>query len=111
MRALVGLGEKTKAMVALEAWIREEPNAAGSVTWFCGKQNFAAKWAEGIARAALKKEPKHAGMLDNLALLLARQGRIDEAIETLVQARKIDPDDAWLKLHERALRETGKPPL
>ncbi len=111
LRALVGLGRDSAAMTELEAWIREQPDAAGAVTWFCGKQNFAPKWAEGIARAALKKKPKDAGMLDNLALLLARQGRIEEAIDVIGQARRLQPDDNWLELHERSLRTHGKPPF
>ena len=111
LKALVGLGQQVEALSVLEAWIGEQPDAAGAVTWFCGKENFAPKWAEGVARAALKKRPRDAGMLDNLALVLARQGRLEEAIDALVEARKIEPEDKWLKLHEQALRERGKPPL
>ena len=111
LRALVGLKKDALAMVELERWLRDEPNASGAITWFCGKQNFATKWAESLARTVLKEQPKSASMLDNLALLLARQGRVEDAIDALVRARQIDPEDDWLRLHEKSLRETGKSPL
>lgn len=111
LRALVALGRDGEAMAGLEAWAKASPNAVGSITWFCGKQNFAPKWAEALAREALKAKPDNAGLLDNLALLLVRQGRIEDAIEVIAQARKIEPEDAWLKLHEASLKKHGRSPL
>ncbi|MBM4067432.1 MAG: tetratricopeptide repeat protein [Planctomycetes bacterium] len=57
------------------------------------------RWGEaaGCFRAALALRPENAAVLNNLGIVLAQQGRIDESIDMLRRAVKLRPDLAHMR--------------
>ncbi len=55
--------------------------------------------AEALARRALQLDPDRAGLLDTLALVLLKQGRVAEAHSLLVRAATFAPEDDAILEH------------
>lgn len=104
-RALMGiataqlLAKKPAAVqAALDLRLKEaEPgdHAANSVAWFCFKKDYRPKWAIAVAKKALKKAPKDAGLWDTLAELQFKQGDTAGAVTSINRAIASDPDEAY----------------
>ena len=51
-------------------------------------------WAEYLYQRAAAANPHHAGALNDLGLCLARQGKLEQSVETIEQAIHLQPDKA-----------------
>lgn len=52
------------------------------------------RMAENLYRQAAAANPQHAGVLNDLGLCLARQGRLDESVQVIERAIQLQPDKA-----------------
>ena len=68
-----------------------------SLAWFCATADMYLEESLTAARRAVELEPENSGILDTLSEVLYRSGRVDEAIEVMVRAIAIDPDDKYLQ--------------
>lgn len=51
-------------------------------------------WAEYLYQRAAASNPHHAGTLNDLGLCLARQGKLEQSVQTIEQAIHLQPDKA-----------------
>src|SRR5476649_2241998 len=78
-------------------------NSRGIAQWHSGE--LAA--AERTLRTSLKLDPRHAGAASNLGMVLAAQGRFDEAVDLLRMAVERGPDHPGARINLAVLLHQG----
>ncbi len=95
-------GEEAKARFALELLRREfpdDPEVANSFGYFLAEKGQDLDLAEGLVREALAADPGNGAYLDSLGWVMYRNGRFEEALDYLIQAVNVLPDDPVILEH------------
>ncbi|HBS48422.1 TPA: hypothetical protein DEO28_00095 [Candidatus Dependentiae bacterium] len=75
------------------------PQAYNLLAYFYASNNQNFDYAYELVTGALKYEPKNLAFLDTKGFILAKQGKIKEAVEIFSEALKIDPQNKIIKEH------------
>lgn len=81
---------------ALEGSV-EDAGMLNSLAWFTAINDIYLPQALIAAKKAVELEPENTAILDTLAEVYFRLGRVDEAIDTITGALALAPDDGYLK--------------
>lgn len=84
---------------ALEHTLAQADAAAGTLNalaWYCATADVFLEESLAAAERAVAQSPEDAGILDTLAEVQFRLGRVDEAIVTIERALRLTPGDAYL---------------
>lgn len=92
---LLTLNRSTEARDALRQVIKDDPSnatALNALGFTLADENINLNEAEQLVQKALTIEPDNAAYLDSMGWVYYRQGKLNEAAETLQRAFKITPD-------------------
>lgn len=93
-------GKADRAKAALTRFLtagHESTDAVNTVAWFCFEERAFMPWGEGLAKAALAKDPKAAGLWDTLAELENATGDPKSAVAAEQAAIRADPKDPYYR--------------
>ncbi|MBK7188257.1 MAG: tetratricopeptide repeat protein [bacterium] len=96
------LGEDTEAREDLERLRREFPDnaeVANTLGYFLAEKALDLDRAEQMVRQALAADPGNGAYLDSLGWVLYRQGRFEGALDYLIQAVNVLPEDPVILEH------------
>ncbi len=100
---LLGLaGEQDRALTTMHRVLqldRDDIRALNFIGYTYAEQNRELELAEDYVREALTLQPLDPAVMDSLGWVLYRQGRLDEALDALEQARQRMPDSAVIWHH------------
>lgn len=106
------LGRPEKARGFLDTLHREDPEnpeIANSLGYFLAEKNQDLELAEDLVKAALAAEPNNGAYLDSLGWVYFRLGRLDDALDYLIRAVNVLPDDPVILEHLAVvLRDLGQ---
>lgn len=107
------MGETGKALTALETLRRESPDnpeIANSLGYFLAEKNQDLARAETLIKEALLADPNNGAYLDSLGWVCYRLGRLDDALDFLVRAVNVQPEDPVILEHLGVvLKDQGQP--
>lgn len=107
------LGEDAEARDDLERLQAEFPDnaeVANTLGYYLAEKAVDLDRAETLVRQALAKDPGNGAYLDSLGWILYRQGRYEGALNTLIQAVNVLPEDPVILEHlGMALKAGGQP--
>lgn len=84
---------------ALEYTLSQEDASAGtlnSLAWYCATADVFLEESLAAAERAVALSPEDAGIIDTLAEVQFRLGRVDDAIATIDRALALSPNDPYL---------------
>ncbi len=96
------LGEEAKARNDLEILHREnpdQPDVANSLGYFLAEKGVDLDQARELVGQALAAEPGNGAFLDSMGWIEYREGRFEEALDYLIQAVNVLPDDPVILEH------------
>lgn len=96
------LGQVGKARNVLETLRREfpdDPEVANSFGYFLAEKDQDLDLAEGLIAEALAAQPDNGAFLDSMGWVLYRQGRLEGALDYMIQAVNVLPDDPVILEH------------
>jgi uncharacterized Ntn-hydrolase superfamily protein len=102
--------ERTRMGQTLERALNDEATGAGALNalaWYCATADMYLEESLEAARRAVELEPENSGILDTLAEVYFRLGRVDEALSTIDRALAIDPEDDYLKSQRERFETSG----
>jgi TolB-like protein len=112
-------GEFERAKELFEEAVRQEPAYADALAGLAGVHDMRFTFttdpveldrAVDYAERAAAADPTHSGALVWLAYARWRQGRLDEALETIARAHALDPSDHYPRYFEGCMRlHRGEP--
>ena len=106
------LGRPEKARAFLETLHSEDPGnpeISNSLGYFLAEKNQDLGLAEDLVKAALATEPNNGAYLDSLGWVYFRLGRLDDALDYLIRAVNVLPDDPVILEHLAVvLRDLGQ---
>ena len=106
------LGEDAEARADLEQLVREFPDnaeVANTLGYWLAEKAIELPRAEKLIRLALAKEAGNGAYLDSLGWVLYRQGRFEAALDYLIQAVNVLPEDPVILEHlGMVLKATGQ---
>lgn len=107
------LGEDDAARQDLELLRREFPDnaeVANSLGYYLAEKGVDLERAEAMIRQALAADPGNGAYLDSLGWVLYRQGRFESALDHLIQAVNVLPEDPVILEHLGVvLKQSGRP--
>lgn len=107
------LGEEVQARDDLERLRREFPDnaeVANTLGYFLAEKGLDLARAEAMIRQALAADPGNGAYLDSLGWVLYRQGRFEAALDHLIQAVNVLPEDPVILEHlGMTLKAGGRP--
>jgi tetratricopeptide (TPR) repeat protein len=107
------LGQDDEARDDLERLRREFPDdaeVANSLGYYLAEKAVDLDRAEKLVRQALAADPGNGAYLDSLGWVLYRQGRFEGALDTLIQAVNVLPEDPVILEHlGMTLKAGGQP--
>lgn len=96
------MGESGKARSVLEELLEEfpgNPEVANSLGYYLAEKGEDLERAERLIRIALAAQPGNGAYLDSLGWVLHRQGRTEAALDHMIQAVNVLPDDPVILEH------------
>lgn len=96
------MGEPGKAQVVLENLLKEfpdNPEVTNSLGYFLAEKGEDLERAEKLIRIALTAEPGNGAFLDSMGWVLHRLGRSEAALDYMIQAVNVLPDDPVILEH------------
>jgi tetratricopeptide (TPR) repeat protein len=107
------LGKEKRAQNVLEQAYRENPDnaeVANSLGYFLAEKGRDLERAEQLVRQALRAEPGNGAYLDSLGWIFYRRGELEQALDYLIQAVNVLPEDPVILEHlGLALKASGRP--
>jgi tetratricopeptide (TPR) repeat protein len=112
LRLLLSLNRADEALHLTEEGLRKHPNDADMVYQRGVIQMARKSWAaaEKDLRHSLELNPEHTGAMNDLAVLLIKQGRKPEAQTLLQKVLAINPEDQTAATNLKALEKGGPGP-
>ena len=104
------LGQQVEAREDLERLRREFPDnaeVANTLGYYLAEKAVDLTRAEGLVRQALASDAGNGAYLDSLGWVLYRQGRFAEALDALIQAVNVLPEDPVILEHLGVVLEAG----
>lgn len=74
-----------------------EASTLNALAWYCATADMFLDESLQAARRAAEQEPDNTAILDTLAEVQFRMGKVSEAIDTIQRAIALDPSDDYLK--------------
>lgn len=75
----------------------QDADLLNNLAWFCAMANMYLEQSLEAAERAVALDPENANILDTLAEVQFRMGRVDDAIKTIERAIGIDPESVYYK--------------
>ncbi len=95
-------GEEVRARLDLETLNREfpsHPEIANSLGYFLAERGVDLEWAEELVALSLAAEPGNGAYLDSMGWIMYRNGDLEKALDYLIQAVNVLPDDPVILEH------------
>lgn len=87
----------------------DDPEVANSLGYFLAEKNLDLDLAEDLVRNALEADPGNGAYLDSMGWILFRQGRWNDALDQLIRAVNVIPEDPVILEHlGRTLGQLGQ---
>ena len=98
------------ATAKLDAWLKDHPNDGEALfdAGYAADSEGRTADAEGLYRRALEADPQSFKAHVSLGLLLAREGKVEDAHTELAKATQLDAGDAGQAMKARAWRALAK---
>lgn len=96
------LGQVGRARTVLETLRREypdDPEVANSYGYFLAEKDSDLDLAEGLIQEALAAQPDNGAFLDSMGWVMYRQGKLESALDFMIQAVNVLPDDPIILEH------------
>ena len=100
-----------KTLKLLRQEYPDDPEVANSLGYFLAEKDLDLEYAESLVGEALQHDAGNGAYLDSLGWVYYRQGRLDEALDYLIRAVNVLPDDPIILEHLGiVLHEHGRAP-
>jgi tetratricopeptide (TPR) repeat protein len=81
-----------------------DAGSLNELAWYCATADMYLEESLEAARRAVAMEPENTGVIDTLAEVLFRLGRLKEAVEAINRAIEIDPEDEYLQSQRKRFK-------
>ena len=105
--------ERERIGAALDAALADPEADAwtlNNLAWHCAIGEVRLESALRAAITAVERMPEETAILDTLAEVYRRLGRLEEAMEVIERGLRLDPEDPYLLEQRRKVRQAEAPP-